>query len=185
MSVKPASDIRTTTPLGDASNLKEANPELAEFIQDLADAASQADPKFQTAWAFTRLTAKAVHEQLLVRFGNGEEQSHVPALRTTGDILNRLKFRLRRVLKTKPLKKIPETDAVFEHLACVHTETANRPTTLRISIDTKAKVKIGPFSRGGLARGRTAVEAADHDMNPTAILVPAGILEVEEARSRL
>jgi hypothetical protein len=39
-------------------------------------------------------------------------------------------------------------------------------------------VKIGEFSRGGVARGATAVQAADHDMHPDAILVPAGILEV-------
>jgi transposase len=48
---------------------------------------------------------------------------------------------------------------------------------LRISLDTKAKVKIGPFSRGGLARGKTARKAADHDMGARALLVPFGILE--------
>ena len=45
-------------------------------------------------------------------------------------------------------------------------------------MDTKAKVKIGEFSRGGVARGADAVQAADHDMHPDAVLAPAGILEV-------
>ena len=49
---------------------------------------------------------------------------------------------------------------------------------MRVSIDTKAKVRIGPFSRRGRARGREAERAADHDMKADAILVPAGILEV-------
>jgi len=40
-------------------------------------------------------------------------------------------------------------------------------------------VKIGEFSRGGVARGRAAVQAADHDMHPSAVLAPAGILEVD------
>jgi Rhodopirellula transposase DDE domain len=40
-------------------------------------------------------------------------------------------------------------------------------------------VKIGEFSRGGVARGQKAVRAADHDMHPEAILAPAGILEVD------
>jgi Rhodopirellula transposase DDE domain len=40
-------------------------------------------------------------------------------------------------------------------------------------------VKIGAFSRGGLARSATAVQAADHDMHPDAVLAPAGILEVQ------
>ena len=56
---------------------------------------------------------------------------------------------------------------------------AQDPETLRISLDTKAKVKIGEFSRRGMARGKTAVTAADHDMHPDAVLTPAGILEVD------
>jgi hypothetical protein len=40
-------------------------------------------------------------------------------------------------------------------------------------------VKIGEFSRGGVARGRQPVRAADHDMHPDALLAPAGILEVD------
>jgi hypothetical protein len=57
--------------------------------------------------------------------------------------------------------------------------------TLRISLDTKAKVKIGAFSRGGRARGQQAVRAADHDMHPDALLVPAGILEVNRQQLNL
>jgi hypothetical protein len=59
------------------------------------------------------------------------------------------------------------------------------PETLRISLDTKAKVKVGDFSRGGVGRGREAVRAADHDMHPEATLVPMGILEVEAAQLNL
>jgi hypothetical protein len=43
-------------------------------------------------------------------------------------------------------------------------------------------VKIGEFSRGGVARGREAVRAADHDMHPDAVLAPAGILEVDSGQ---
>ncbi len=43
-------------------------------------------------------------------------------------------------------------------------------------------MKIGPFSRGGMARGQAAVHAADHDMQPLAVLAPAGILEVEHGQ---
>lgn len=39
-------------------------------------------------------------------------------------------------------------------------------------------MKIGPFSRHGESRGLQAVRAADHDMHPTAVLAPAGILEI-------
>lgn len=44
---------------------------------------------------------------------------------------------------------------------------------LRLSLDTKARVKIGRFGRGGYSR--VAVKALDHDFEPDAILVPVGI----------
>ena len=40
-------------------------------------------------------------------------------------------------------------------------------------------MKIGEFSRGGVARGQEHVRAVDHDMGPDAVLAPAGILEVD------
>lgn len=43
-------------------------------------------------------------------------------------------------------------------------------------------MKIGEFSRHGVARGQEAVAAADHDMHPEAILAPAGILEVDSGQ---
>jgi transposase len=45
---------------------------------------------------------------------------------------------------------------------------------LRISVDAKATVKVGPFSRGGKSRART--HAADHDFKPEAMVTPVGIL---------
>ena len=44
---------------------------------------------------------------------------------------------------------------------------------MRISLDAKATVKIGPFSRGGTSR--VAVKAADHDFQPAATVTPVGI----------
>lgn len=43
-------------------------------------------------------------------------------------------------------------------------------------------MKIGEFSRGGVARGAEAVQAVDHDMHPDAVLTPAGILEVDSGQ---
>ena len=82
---------------------EEQQPELVSMIHALVEPQSQADPKFQTPLAFTRMTAKAVHEQLMAN-AKGESR-HVPAERTVYDILNRLGYRLRSVRKTKPQKK--------------------------------------------------------------------------------
>ncbi len=42
-----------------------------------------------------------------------------------------------------------------------------------MSIDSKATVKVGPFSRGGTSR--VAVQAADHDFQPEATVTPVGL----------
>ena len=43
---------------------EEKHPEIAQRIEALVEPESQADPKFQTPLAFTRMTAQAVREQL-------------------------------------------------------------------------------------------------------------------------
>ena len=47
---------------------------------------------------------------------------------------------------------------------------------MRVSIDSKAKVKIGNLSRGGKSRTLEAKKADDHDTEWDATLVPFGIL---------
>lgn len=85
---------------------EEQHPELAEEIRVLVEPHSQADPKFQTTFAYTRITAKAVHEQLAARAAGRDRP--VPAERSLYRILNRLGYRLRRVRKTKPQKNFPK-----------------------------------------------------------------------------
>lgn len=46
--------------------------------------------------------------------------------------------------------------------------------TLRISMDAKATLKVGPFGRGG--KSRVITKAADHDFEPVATVTPVGIL---------
>jgi len=55
----------------------------------------------------------------------------------------------------------------------VHKEATQDETTLRISLDAKATVLIGPFSRRG--KTRVIVRAADHDFKPDKKLTPFGI----------
>ena len=57
--------------------------------------------------------------------------------------------------------------------------------SVRISIDTKAVINLGPYSRGGLSRGLRPVAAADHDMMAKQKLVPGGILEMGSGQAFL
>lgn len=47
------------------------------------------------------------------------------------------------------------------------------PEMLRLSMDAKATVKVGPFARGGKSRSKTT--ASDHDFKPEATVTPVGI----------
>src|SRR5713226_3616927 len=70
-------------------------------------------------------------------------------------------------------KKIQETDAIFEQLARVHEQAREDNSVLRLSIDAKASVKVGPFSRHG--QSRLVVNAVDHDFKAEESLTPFGI----------
>jgi DDE family transposase len=71
-------------------------------------------------------------------------------------------------------KKLPATDAIFEQLSVVKTAAETDATVMRISLEAKATVRVGDFSRGG--KKRVHVKAADHDFRPTARVTPVGIL---------
>lgn len=64
----------------------------------------------------------------------------------------------------------------------VNEEADADPTKLRLSLDTKNKVQIGPFSRGGVNRVET--KAVDHDFGGEK-LVPFGILTPQTAEVNL
>ena len=73
----------------------------------------------------------------------------MPSERTMRDILNRMNYRLKRIQKGKPLKKTEETDAIFANVKEVREQVRDDPETLEISMDTKAKVALGDYVRGG------------------------------------
>ena len=90
---------------------EEKNGPLETDIRDLAEPNSQTDPKFQTRFKYTRITAKAMREALIVEKGWTDQD--LPCEKTISNLLNRLDYCLRRVQKAKPIKKIKETDAIF------------------------------------------------------------------------
>jgi hypothetical protein len=71
------------------------------------------------------------------------------------------------------VKKLPETDAIFARLAEVNPAADAAPTILRMSVDTKARVLLGRFSRGG--RSRVTVHAWDHDFRTAQHVTPVGV----------
>jgi hypothetical protein len=92
---------------------EDTHPEAAEALSRLAEAHAQQAPTFRTTLAYTRLTAHAALEALRAH-GYGTDQWPSPSTMAEG--LNRMGFRLRKVVKAKPQKKIAETDAIFDNI---------------------------------------------------------------------
>ena len=102
---------------------------------------------------------------------------YLPTNQTLNTLVNNLGYKLKRVQKSKPLKKIAETDAIFENLKKVHNRLAEDDSVVRLSIDAKDRVKIGIFFRGG--KTRVGTEAADYDFCDKSV-TPFGIMDVKE-----
>jgi transposase len=77
-------------------------PNIKAEILKIVEPHAQADPKFQTTQAFTRITAKSVREQLRK---NRTLRKFVPCRQTIGTLLNRMGYSLKRVQKTRPEKR--------------------------------------------------------------------------------
>jgi len=147
----------------------------------LAELHSQQDPTFRTSLSYTRLTAAEALKQLR---SQGFHEDQLPSPSTMADVLNRNNYRLRKVLKAKPLKKLPETDAIFTNIkdkdgnSLEDENLVDGGLVKRISIDCKATVNIGDYSRGGKTRGNA--RAADHDMGCEEKYTPFGIVDEDE-----
>ncbi len=150
---------------------EERLPNLLNDIEASADEQSQTDPTFKTTRLYTRISAKEVRKQLILQKGYTDDE--LPSEETIRVKLNALGYQLRSVQKSRPQRKIPETDDIFEQLHKLHTEADEDKTILRISMDAKATVLIGFLSRGG--KTRVVVRALDHDMTPDGKLTPFGI----------
>jgi Rhodopirellula transposase DDE domain len=92
---------------------EEQHPHVAQALRQLAEAPAQQDPTFRPCLAYTRLTAQAALEALRDQ-GYGAEQ--LPSPSTMAAVLHRLGFRLRKVVKAQPQKKIKETAAIFDNI---------------------------------------------------------------------
>jgi len=151
---------------------EQKHPDIAKFLFKAVENQSQQDPTFHTSIAYTRVTAQSALDTLIE---TGFAKDNLPSSRSMSDILNRTGYRLRKVVKAKPLKKIKATDNIFENIKKKDLDVKNSSEyVVRLSMDCKATVKIGEFSRGGLSRGNN--KAYDHDFSTQGSHTPCGIV---------
>jgi hypothetical protein len=125
---------------------EQKDPQLAADIRAIVEPHTYADPELKSARRYTNLSAAEVRDALIKK---GYPKQELPSERTMRDILNRMNYRLKRIQKGQPLKKTKETDAIFANVKAVQEQARNDPEALEISMDTKAKVALGDYVRGG------------------------------------
>jgi Rhodopirellula transposase DDE domain len=130
---------------------EDKEPQLAADIRAIVEPHAYTDPELKSSRRYTNLSAAEVREALIAK---GHAEAGLPSERTMRDILNRMNYRLKRIQKGKPLKKTKETDAIFANVKEVREQVRDDPETLEISMDTKAKVGLGDYARGGKNQDR-------------------------------
>ena len=147
-------------------------------IEEIVSLYTQSERCHQNTTGYVKITAKQVKADLISqKLYKAQDFSHG----TVNNVLNRLGYSLKKVRKTLPLKRIEQTDAIFDNVS------DNRKSTsigkLRLSIDVKDKVRVGQLSRKGYHRGKEEVSALDKDQHWDETLVPMGILEIESGKA--
>ena len=137
-----------------AKKWEELFPEAAQAWREIAEAHAQQAPSLKTSIADTRLTAAEAISQLR---SQGIEESGIPAPSTMAVILNRMGYRLRKVLKAKPQKAVRPRVAVrrktkaIRFAPCTLTKT-NSPNRCHLWQDqpqrSKTKWKSQRFKPG-------------------------------------
>lgn len=80
---------------------EERHPQVAQALKALAESHAQQDPTFSSCIAYTRLTAAEALKQLQQQ---GFAAQQLPSASTMASVLNRMDYRLRKVVKAKPQK---------------------------------------------------------------------------------
>ncbi len=146
---------------------------LENDIKTIVEEHMYTDPHFRTEQLFCSLTIDQIMQELLKL---GKYQSNFISRSSLANLLNEIGYDLKKVKRNKPLKKVKETDLIFENVKLKKEEALNDENTALISIDTKDKVIIGPYSRNG--KSRISVEACDHELTNDC-LIPFGILDLK------
>ena len=150
---------------------EEKLPSLLDDIKNIVEPVCQTDPTFHSTQLYSPITAKEVSNRLIKFKGYSEDE--IPSVTTINRKMNQLGYCLKKVAKCEPKKKIPEVNQIFEHVHNINKIADSTPGVVRLSMDEKAAIKVGAFSRGGY--NRYGLRACDHDFAPDAVLKLFGI----------
>lgn len=149
-------------------------PSLLDDLKKIVEENACCDPDFKHEKRYVRLTVDEIKIRL-IETGNYSVDK-CPSKSVIKRCLKKINVILKKVKKTEPLKKIAETDDIFENIKVRKEKCMNDDKCVLISIDTKDRVAIGEYSRGGYSYNE--VKAFDHDFKKK-FVIPFGILDIK------
>ena len=112
-------------------------PRLVEDICAIVEPTGQTDPTFKSTRVYSPITAKEVRVRLIRDRGYSDQA--LIGERSLRSKLKELGYRPQRIKKCEPIKRIAETDAIFEEVGRINAQADEQPGVLWISLDTKAR----------------------------------------------
>ena len=153
--------------------IEEKHPEIIEQIKQICENTENIDKSLKDDIVYIDITAGFVISKLQSDYGY--DISECPCENTIIRIFREcLNYKITKVKKSKVLKKIPETDAIFENVNKKKEEVKmSRDNVCAFTIDTKATKDVGDVSDNGSSWIKK--EALDHDTNVEYKVKPFGI----------
>lgn len=148
-------------------------PDLKQDIENIISTYLSIKPELKDETLYVKLSIREIKKRLIETKKYDEKSFSNSYL---NNLVNEIGYNLKKVKKTKPLKKIDETDDIFDNVHKKKEEAMTNEKAVLISLDTKDKVLLGPFSRNG--KNRIQVEACDHNLTNDC-LIPFGILDLK------
>ena len=153
--------------------IEEKNPEIIDQIKQICENTENVDKSLKDNIVYIGVTASFVISKLQSDYGYSI--SECPCENTVIRIFREcLKYKITKVKKNKVLKKIPETDAIFENVNKKKEEVRlSLDNVSSYTIDIKATKNVGDVSDNGSSW--IEKNALDHDTNVEYKVKPFGI----------
>jgi hypothetical protein len=157
----------------------DADPGLADALEQLVDPVTRGDPQSPLRWTCKSTTQRA---RELTR------QGHPASPRTVGRLLKAGGYSLQGNRKTKEGADHPDRNAQFEHINATVVDFQKRGQPV-ISVDTKKKELVGEFRNGGREWQRKGepVVALVHDFMDQDLgkAIPYGVYDLTANQGRV
>lgn len=152
------------------------HPEIIDQLYEICEFVQHADKSLRDDTIYVDYTLSEMKEKLIEKYNYSKKDA--PCENTIRRIIkDHFGYKLTKINKCQVLKKIPETDEIFDNVQKSILKLYNSSTnTIGWSIDDKAKYHLGNLSYGG--KSYADKKALDHDTTFTETITPFGILDL-------